>query len=265
MRTFRFSLLAIFLPLAVALAQSSPEPAQPSSQDTSVNRQNSAGPDANAQTPPANGIVSGTVIPVELSKSLDSKKSKANDKVEAKTSMDVLSHGQIVVPRNTKIIGHVTEAKAHSKESPDSMVGIAFDRIVMKDGPEKPLQAVVQAIGRPLQNSPNFGGNEPMSGTAAGMPAGGPGPRGSMGGAPTTPPPTHPSSYPTYPTGDASGSPSDPTAPAGSTVSPLGPTSQGIVGIKGLSLNSTGQASVVSSSTDNIHLDSGTQLILRVQ
>jgi hypothetical protein len=35
--------------------------------------------------------------------------------------------------------------------------------------------------------------------------------------------------------------------------------------MKGFSLADSGQASVVSSSTDNVHLDSGTQLILRVQ
>jgi len=35
--------------------------------------------------------------------------------------------------------------------------------------------------------------------------------------------------------------------------------------MKGLSLDSSGQASVVSSQTDNVHLDSGTQLILRTQ
>ena len=266
MKTIFFSLLAISLLIGVSPAQSLPQSAQAPSQGTSANPSNSAAPNSSAQAPAANGIASGTVIPVELSKSLDSKKSKANDKIEAKTSVDVLSHGQIVVPRNSKIVGHVTEAKAHSKESPDSMVGVAFDRIIMKDGHELPLQAAVQAIGRPLQNSPTFGagGNEPMSGTAGGMPPSGGGSRGSMGGTTTTGP-TYPSSYPTSPTGSASGSASDNTGSAGSSVSPLGPTSQGVIGIRGLSLNSSAQASVVTSSSENVHLDSGTQLILRVQ
>src|SRR5205814_3964229 len=148
MKTSFFSLVAVFLLMGVSLAQSPPEPAQAPSQGTPANPSNSA---ASKQTPAPNGIAPGTVIPVELSKSLDSKKSKANDKIEAKISMDVLSHGQIVVPRNSKVVGHVTEAKAHSKESPESMVGVAFDRIIMKDGHDLPLQAAVQAIGRPLQ------------------------------------------------------------------------------------------------------------------
>ena len=41
--------------------------------------------------------------------------------------------------------------------------------------------------------------------------------------------------------------------------------SQGIVGLKGLSLNRSGQVSVVSSRKDNIRLEGGTQLILRIE
>ena len=99
----------------------------------------------------ADAPASGTLLSVELSKSLDAKKAKANDRVEARTATDLLAHGHIVVPRNTKIVGHVTEAKAHSKASPDSTIGITFDRMLLKDGREVPLQLTVQAIARPLQ------------------------------------------------------------------------------------------------------------------
>src|SRR5215813_9033031 len=77
-------------------------------------------------------LPAGTVIPAELSKSVDTKKLRPGDKIEAKTSMDLLSHGQVVIPRNSKIVGHVTDAKSHSKESPDSKVAIAFDQIAVK-------------------------------------------------------------------------------------------------------------------------------------
>ena len=77
---------------------------------------------AGAQTssPPADSatLPPGTVLSVDFSKSLDAKKSKPNDKIEAKTASDLILHGQIVVPRNTKIVGHVTEAKAHRKALP---------------------------------------------------------------------------------------------------------------------------------------------------
>ena len=177
--------------------------------------------------------------------------------------MDLLQHGQIVIPRNTRIVGHVTEAKAHSKQSPDSMVGIAFDRVLMKDGRELPLQAAVQAIARPLQTSPPLNSEDSMGATAAGIPSAAQGQRGTMPGSSAS---NNSSSYPTgYPSRSNTGASPDPLAPSGSTVSPLGSTSQGVVGMKGLSLNSSGPISVVSSSTENVHLDSGTQLILRVQ
>src|SRR5258708_4024431 len=48
------------------------------------------------------------VIAAELSKSLDARKNKVGDKVEAISTMDLLFHGQIVLPRDTKILGHVT-------------------------------------------------------------------------------------------------------------------------------------------------------------
>ena len=223
-----------FLFAAVSGAQVSPQPAPT--------------PASTAATAAANQLASGTVIPVELAKSLDARKIRANDKIEAKTVMDMLSHGQIVIPRNTKIIGHVTEAKAHSKQSPDSMVGITFDHVLMKDGRELPLQASVQA-------------EDPMNGSPADLPTAGTGQRGSMGGTSNTSP-TYPTGYPPH---AATGSPSDPVTQVGSTVAPLGSTSQGVVGIKGLSLNSSGSTSVLSSNTDNVHLDTGAQLILRVQ
>jgi hypothetical protein len=217
-----------------------------------------SGQDAAAQAEPVTQIPAGTVIPAELSKSLDAKKAKPGDKVEAKTTMDLLSKGQVVIPRNTKIIGHVTDAKPRTKESSDSMVGIAFDRVSMKGGRELPMQAAIQALGEPLQRV--FAGSEPMSESPSGMPPAGGSQQGStMGGAgrpgasSSTPPP-----FPTQ------GAPSEP-APSGATGKVLDPSSQGVVGLEGLSLTSSAQGSVVSSNTDNVHLDSGTQLILRTQ
>lgn len=170
--------------------------------------------------------------------------------------MDLLSQGKIVIPRNTKIIGHVTEAKAHSKESHGSMIGIAFDRIAMKDGRELQMQASIQAIARPLQSAALIEGS-PMSDNS-GMPSSAPSPSsGGMGGVGSRSPS---SSYP----GPPSPASTDDTAPAGGPA-PLGPTSKGVVGMKGLELQSTELASVISSEKNNVQLDSGTQLILRTQ
>ena len=205
----------------------------------------------------------GTVIPAELSKSVDAKKAKVGDQVEARTAADILSNGKIVMPRNTKVLGHVTSVKAHTKDSPDSMVGIAFDRLIMKDGHELPLQASLQAIGAPINA---FGPGSSVAGGAPDLspaPLGGAGgsTAGGMGGSRTGGSSPTPSSSPSsgMPTG------ADPTASHGSSTGALSASSQGVVGLKDLSLSATPQASVVSSSTKNVHLDGGTQLMLRVQ
>ena len=171
--------LAVLSCLSTSRAQVSPPPS--ASQGKDAPARNSA-PEPEALPP-------GTVLSVELSKSLDARKSKADAKIEARTAIDLLVHGQIVVPRNTKIIGHVTEAKAHSKTSPGSLLGITFERMLLKGGREVPLQATVQAIARPLQL--NNLGNESIGDMASGMP----GQRPASAGDSTAP--TIPPKYPT--------------------------------------------------------------------
>ncbi len=191
------AVLAIFLLAGTCLAQAVPAPAPAPAQSTLATPAAPATP-----TAAADKLVSGTIVSVELSKALDARKSKANDKIEARTSMDLLMHGQIVIPRNTKILGHVTEAKVHSKESPNSTVGIAFDRVLMKNGRELPLQAAVQAIARPLQPVLAIPSDDRLSPATAGIPSASQGQRTAMAGVPSQPP----SSYATlYPAGSASG------------------------------------------------------------
>lgn len=180
----------------------------------------------------ATRIAPGTLISAQLSKAMDAKKVKVGDKFEAKTVVDLLSNGEVVIPKGSKISGHITEVKARNKDSKDSMIGIAFDSVSMKDGTELAIQAMIQAIGK----APDSGvsSNSSMAG----------GPIGSPG-----------ASVPSGTSGQGSDSPGN----------SLGPNSQGVVGIRGLSLNASGQVSVVSSNNDNVHLNSGTQLILRIQ
>lgn len=62
-------------------------------------------------------IAPGTVIPVELTKGVDAKKAKTGDEVDAKVTQDLKAgNGEVVVPKDTKVVGHVTEAQARNKE-----------------------------------------------------------------------------------------------------------------------------------------------------
>jgi hypothetical protein len=213
---------------------------------------------AQDSTTTTDSLAAGTVLSAELSKQVDAKKYKVNDKVEARVVTDLLVHGQVVVHRNTKIIGHVTEVKASSKASPGSTVGIALDRMLLKGGREVPLVMMIQAIARPL-HVPGYGSGPDSLADKPTTPLGLP-PVGAQapaaGSSSLTP--NYPYNIPAPPSINAGG-------PSSSIVYPLGSTSRGVVGMKGLSLSTSGPISLLSSSTGNLHLDAGTQLTPRVQ
>lgn len=215
-------------------------------------------PDSVTQAKNDGQFAAGTIIPVEMSKSLDAKKAKIGDAVEARVPADVLSKGKIVVPRDSRIVGHITDVKAHSKESPDSRIGIAFDRLLVKKAGEVPLRVTLQAVARPLQlvDSPahmNEGAGLPG---AASSSAGGSGVGASM-------PTRSQERVAAIPLGGAAGADTD--TPPPTTMAPLGPTSKGVVGMKGISLTLSGQGAVISSQTENVRLESGTQMNLRTE
>jgi hypothetical protein len=226
-----FSLMVVVVLIAVSFAQ-----APPASPDQGLDK-----------------ILPGILIPAELSKSLDAKKAKVGDKFEAKTTMDMLSQGKIVIPRNSKIEGHVTSAKLHTKDSPDSALGIAFDRILIRNGRELPMQASIQAIAPPLIV------NIDAPGTPASIGSAPPGQQsGNVGSADA--PGTALSASPQVPSMAAPSTPA-PTR-AGSA---LTSQSHGAVGMKGTAISSSKEANVITSSTQNVHLDGGTQLMLKTE
>jgi hypothetical protein len=97
---------------------------------------------ANAQ----GGLDDGSILYAELSKTVDAKKAKAGDPVSAVLLADVLSHGKIVARRDAKLVGHVTEAQPHSKDTPESRLGIIFDKLIVKGGQEIPFVSVLMAL-----------------------------------------------------------------------------------------------------------------------
>jgi hypothetical protein len=212
-----------------------------------------------AAAPAPDRPLPGTVLSVELSMKLDVRKCRANDKIEARTVADLLVHGQIVVPRNSEIIGHITEARAHSRLVPGSKVGITFDRLLVKDGREIPLQMMVQAIARPLPPAAGGGGPDSYGDASAipQMPRGGvltPARPATMHGVT----PVSPSHVHEPPSSKNPGT-------ANSNPNALDSTSRGVFGINGLALDSSGPVSVLSSSKGNVKLESGTQFALRVE
>jgi hypothetical protein len=97
-------------------------------------------------------LENGSLLYAELSKTVDTKKAKAGDPVTAQLVADVLSHGKIVIRRDSKLVGHVTEAQPYSKEKPESRLGIVFEKIILKGGQEVPFDSVLMSL-RPAQSA----------------------------------------------------------------------------------------------------------------
>ena len=83
---------------------------------------------------------------LELSKTVDAKKARPGDEVRATLLNNVLSHGKIVLRQDSKLLGHITEVQAFSKDKPESRLGVAFDRIVGKGGHETTFHSVLLGI-----------------------------------------------------------------------------------------------------------------------
>ena len=107
----------------------------------------------NFSSSPAPSIETGAMLYLELSKALDAKKVKTGDAVTAQLVADVLSHGKIVIRRDSKLIGHITEAQPSTKERPESRLGIVFEKVILKGGEEIPFSSVLVSL-RPAPETP---------------------------------------------------------------------------------------------------------------
>ena len=212
-----------------------------------------------------------------LSQPVDARKNKPGDQVTARTTEATKSEGKVVIPKGSKLIGHVTECKQRSKEEKESALGIVFDKAILKNGEEVPLNVTIRALAAAQTAAASSIGGDDLSagGGAAGSACGSSG--GALGGVRST-------------AGAATGAVTNTAANAGgvaggavnSTVNAAGAArgavgglnaagqltsnSQGVFGLEGLNLNAAAanstQGSLITSSSKNVHLDSGTQFLL---
>jgi hypothetical protein len=182
--------------------------------------------DTDAQTAAASGQKATQIlIPGFLTASLDAKKKKPGEEVVVKTAGAVHLADGTVIPRGTKVVGHVTEAKSRSGSDAKSSLGIAFDMIDMPDGKTLAITGVIQAFA-PNPNPDQSGGID-------------------YGGM------------------NSQLQHATPTAGGTVAVAPiLTEQSVGIQGIKNLELASDG---VFKSDGKTIKLDYGSQVVLRAQ
>lgn len=235
-----------------------PTPAQTSATSDSTAQQ--------AQAGHLSRIAAGSILPVQLTKTVDAKKAKSGDEVVAKVTEDMKnSSGIVIVPKDTEVIGHVTEAQRRDKQQKESELAIAFDKAVLKNGQSMQMPMSIQAvIATPTQNAnQNAQSASPNSGYPGGAAPGGSASPGMPG----------------QPTGSQQGSaggnaqiPSTPAEPSDANQASrpqpkITGDTKGVVGISNLSLSAAAnaqQGSLLTSEKNNVKLESGTFMLLRV-
>lgn len=254
MRVMRTAIVMGTLLCSLSWAQSStpaPDQAQPSQV------QPNQAPTPQSQPANATRIAPGTVIPVQLTKSIDAKKAKTGEEVRAKVTQDLkTTSGEVVIPKDTEVVGHITEAQPRTKGEKESDLGITFDHATLKGGNDLSMPASIQAVIAPRPQNPNSA----EGGTGAAAPS----PNASGYGTGRSP----------NMSGEAQ--PSANSAPGGDDTNntnttsarpPITAQTQGVIGLSDYRLSTptdAKQGSVVSSEKNNVKLESGTLMLLRV-
>jgi hypothetical protein len=207
--------------------------------------------------------------------------------VKAEVAQDVVSHGKIIIPVETELIGHVTEVCPHDSANPESRLGLVFDKIVLKHFHDINFQAVVQTVAPPAPRPSRVdqpsqmlppsmivgardNGTSPVGGMSSAASRRGQASTNSnpsMSQASQTTTFQSPITVKQSPSNHADGSSAQLETTANGTPMSVG-MPLGVRGLKGLSLSTAPSAStpgpVIVSNTDNVKLDSGTQILLHV-
>lgn len=215
-------------------------------------------------------LAAGSTVEAVLTKPVDARRNKEGDEVQAKVTKDVLAEGNVVIPKNSKLLGRVTRAQARGRGQSESALAVVFDRAVLKDGTEIPVNVAIQAIAAAqaqaaLGDEPMMAGSAAGAGQASGRSSSG----GLVGGVTST------AGAAVGAVGQTAGAAVGATGQAASSVAgpaanlALDSNTQGVIGIQGLTLNAEAsnstQGSVITSSSRNVRLESGTRLLLRAE
>jgi hypothetical protein len=246
---------------------------------------NSSNSTASASTQHAQADAAGSSeFNATLSKPVDTRKTKAGDSVTATTDKDAKAADGTSIKRGSTLVGHVTKAQPLDKSASGSadaasMLSIVFDKAILKDGREVPLNATIQAVsaaqsdaslasdiggagmsaaGTGAGSARGVGGG--LVGGAGGAVAGGLGAAGSLAGG---------VGHGVY---GAAGGMAGAAAHSAGAVGGLNSSgmltsgSKGVFGINGLEFASSSagsaEGSVITSSTRNVRLDGGTRMLL---
>lgn len=218
---------------------------------------------ASAEMTPVNG---------ELVDKLDSKTAKTGDSVVIKTKSNVKTADGTEIPKGSKLVGKVVQAKSSGQGNDNSQVALQFDHAELKGGQSLPIRA--QVVGLSASDSEMNAASSNTMASAPSAPSSGPATASSgMNGSPTT------SQAPTTATAQPQAG-NDPASAAGTGPAPgtvvarTGNIAIRTTSIPGVLLanNEPGQqdprmaqsSGILLGPKRDIHLDSGTRVTVGV-
>lgn len=214
---------------------------------------------AGAEMRPVNG---------ELVGKLDSKSAKAGDQVVVKTTESTKTADGTVIPKGTRLVGHVTSVQAHGSGSANSQMAIQFDRAELKGGQNLAIHSEIRSVapagnafaGSSMESEDAFGGSTMGGGVRAGGLAR-TSARLSSGVGSTAAESARASGHVVGNAATTAGG----RANAGAGMN--GAVAAHATGVRGVMLSgdAAGRTSgTLSAAKQNVHLDSGTQMTLGV-
>jgi hypothetical protein len=223
-------------------------------------------------------LQSGTKMAAQLENTLDARHAKAGDQVVMKTTQAIKQDGEVVVPKGSRLIGHITDVQQRTKSDNESVIGIAFDRL-QNGSMNVPIAATIVSITQAHARTQSSAGDDMLgsqtmtSSSSRSSTNAGSGQRGGSGGllggvgntvggvVNTT----------TSTAGNAAGGA---TTAVGSTVAATTSATANTTGnlggtLRGLQITQSGNASASGGSTlsltgGNLRLESGTTFNLSI-
>jgi len=270
--TYSFALaLATLGTISIAAQQpDTPQPQQPATPQPQQQQ-----PDTQA-APPAKAAAAMPLSPItgELAGKLDSKTAKAGDSVVLKTTANATMPDGIVIPKGSKIVGHVTEAQPHGEDA-NGRVTLQFDQAQLKSGQSLPIMSAIQSVAPAGEGADNGGGGMPMGGaspapSSGGSSAGGGSGTGSSGGS-NSASRTAPAQSAPSPGMASSGGGAQAGPPPGTAVAQNGNVVIRTTSVPGVlvACSASGRpfsnaSGALMSAKQDVHLDGGTKVMLAI-
>ena len=207
---------------------------------------------AQSNNPPPVSIAFAALV-----KSVDAKTSAVGDELTLRTLKDLFVDGQLIIPKDSRLVGRVAGANTKGKDEPKSVLSLVIDKAVLANGVEIPVQGIIVAVAAPeksLSSDPTYAmmhSNEPkMIGSGA---------RGTASTG-SLPPSSKASSNAAVATAEMKGHLDEPLM--------LTEDSQGAFGYDGLTISwhlaMPPPLSVFTSKAKNVRLEANTQLLIRM-